>query len=99
MKIIYSKYTFEEVHNTRRSGYYWQASKEAAANYSSFGSSNHSTQLGAVYGSSDALYVSSNGNVYCDSQYLDLVAAPAFNLDLSKVEVVENQIVKIRLER
>ena len=38
MKIIYSKYTFEEVHNTRRSGYYWQASKEAAANYSSFGS-------------------------------------------------------------
>ncbi|MFR6456361.1 MAG: hypothetical protein ACLUPG_07470 [Roseburia faecis] len=43
MKIIYSKYTFEEVHNTRRSGYYWQASKEAAANYSSFGSSNHST--------------------------------------------------------
>lgn len=76
------------------SGYYWQALKAAAKNFSLFEAPNHSAWLGAVYGSTSAWYVSLNGNVYSDSQYFDLVIAPSFNLDLSKVEVVENQIIK-----
>lgn len=77
------------------SGDYWQALKKAAGNASSFGSPDYYAWLGTVYGSDDAWYVYSSGNVYGNySQNDDCVVAPAFNLDLSKVEVVENQITK-----
>ena len=77
------------------SGNYWQALKKTAENACSFGSPDYYAWLGTVYGSDDAWYVYSSGNVYGNySQNDDCVVAPAFNLDLSKVEVVENQITK-----
>ena len=75
------------------SGSYWQALKEAVKNYSSFGSPNSCAWFGAVDGSSYAWYVSSNGNVYNYYQDGDCVVAPAYNLDLSKVEVVGDEII------
>ncbi len=76
------------------SGNYCQALKTAATNYSSFGSPSSYAWLGTVNGSDGAWYVGSGGNVYDDSyQGNDFVVAPAFNLDLSKVEIVENEIV------
>ena len=81
-------------------GNYWQALKEAAGNARSFGATSDGAWLGAVDGSDDAWCVDSGGDVYYYYyQSYDFVVAPAFNLDLSKVKVVENQIVKIRLER
>ena len=74
------------------SGNYWRALKAAAANYSSFGSSNNNALLGTVYGN-NMWYVYSDGDVYYYGQSYDCVVAPAFNLDLSKVEVVGNEIV------
>ena len=75
------------------SGDYWQALKKAAGNASSFGSPNYCAWLGAVGGSDGAWYVSSNGNVYNYYQDSDCVVAPAYNLDLSKVEVVGDEII------
>ena len=76
------------------SGNYWKALKAAAENASSFGSPNNCAWLGTVYGGSSAWYVYSNGSVYCDNgQYNDYVVAPAFNLDLSKVEVAGDEII------
>ena len=81
------------------SGNYWQALKTAAENARSFWAT-YCAWLGTVDDSHNAWYVHSNGYVYSyGNQSSDFVVAPAFNLDLSKVEVVENQIVKIRLER
>lgn len=75
------------------SGDYWQALKKAAGNASSFGCPSYCAWLGAVGGSDDAWYVSSNGNVYNYYQDSDCVVAPAYNLDLSKVEVVGDEII------
>lgn len=77
------------------SGYYWQALKEAAANYSSFGAgSNFCAWLGTVNGSDYAWCVNSSGNVsYHYSQNGSCVVAPAFNLDKSKVTVSGNNIL------
>ena len=76
------------------SGSYWQALKEAVKNYSSFGCPNNCAWLGTVGGSGNAWHVNSNGNVYYYyDQGNDFVAAPAFNLDLSKVEVVGDEII------
>ncbi|MDY6245376.1 MAG: hypothetical protein SPL82_16130 [Lachnospiraceae bacterium] len=79
------------------SGNYWKALKAAAENASSFGSTGYGAWLGTADGSG-ALYVSSyaasNGYVY--SNYgldNDFVVAPAFNLDLSKVEIVGDEII------
>lgn len=72
---------------------YWQALKKAAGNASSFGCPSYCAWLGAVGGSDGAWYVSSNGNVYNYYQDSDCVVAPAFNLDLSKVEVVGDEII------
>ena len=76
------------------SGDYWQALKKAAGNASSFGSPNYCAWLGAVYGGGNAWCVHSGGNV-CDysGQGNDYVVAPVFNLDLSKVEIVDDEIV------
>ena len=82
------------------SGNYWKVLKGAAENAQSFGAASSIAWLGAVDGSYGAWCVDRFGHVYnINYQYVDYVVAPAFNLDLSKVEVVENQIVKIRLER
>ena len=75
------------------SGDYWQALKKAAGNASSFGCPNNYAWLGTVYGSDYAWCVGSSGNVYDYSQNSDFVVAPAFNLDLSKVEVVGDEII------
>ena len=76
------------------SGDYWQALKKAAGNASSFGSPNYCAWLGAVYGGNNAWYVYSHGYVYGNSgQGNDFVVAPAFNLDLSKVEVAGDEII------
>lgn len=76
------------------SGDYWQALKKAAGNASSFGSPSGCAWLGTVYGGSSAWCVDSNGNVYGNNgRNYDCVVAPAFNLDLSKVEVVGDEII------
>ena len=75
------------------SGDYWQALKKAAGNASSFGCPSYCAWLGAVGGSDGAWYVSSNGNVYNYYQDSDCVVAPAYNLDLSKVDVVGDEII------
>lgn len=75
------------------SGDYWQALKKAAGNASSFGCPYYYAWLGTVYGSDYAWCVGSSGNVYDYSQNSDYVVAPAFNLDLSKVEVVGDEII------
>ena len=72
---------------------YWQALKKAAGNASSFGCPNNYAWLGTVSGSDYAWCVGSSGNVYDYSQNSDYVVAPAFNLDLSKVEVVGDEII------
>ena len=72
---------------------YWQALKKAAGNASSFGCPNNYAWLGTVYGSDYAWCVGSSGNVYNYYQDSDCVVAPAYNLDLSKVEVVGDEII------
>ena len=76
------------------SGDYWQALKKAAGNASSFGSPSGCAWLGTVYGGNDAWCVGSYGSVYYyGDQSSDFVVAPAFNLDLSKVEVAGDEII------
>ena len=75
------------------SGDYWQALKKAAGNASSFGCPNGYAWLGTVYGGNGAWYVYSGGNVYGNNdQNNDFVVAPAFNLDLSKIIIVGDEI-------
>ena len=76
------------------SGNYWKALKAAAENASSFGSPSYYAWLGTGYGGSSAWCVGSDGNVCIGNvQSYDLVVAPAFNLDLSKVEVAGDEII------
>ena len=78
------------------SGYYWQALKAAAKNVSSFWSPVYNAWFGTVGGSGFAWCVCSNGNIYdydCSKQNNDFVVAPAFNIDLSKVEIVGDEII------
>ena len=75
------------------SGNYWQALEAAAGNACSFGSPDNYAWLGTVYGSGGAWYVNSNGGVSYNDQSDDYVVAPVFNLDLSKVEIVDDEIV------
>lgn len=74
------------------SGNYWQELKEAVANYSLFGASINYAWLGTDNGDG-ALCVHSYGNVYGNYQDYDFVIAPAYNLDLSKVEIEGDEIV------
>ena len=89
------------------SGNYWQALQEAANNFSSIGASCDIAWLGTADehsstkpvgsdGGDFAWYVNRDGNIYEYFQdYQEFVIAPAFNLDLSKVKVVDNKIVII----
>ncbi len=73
---------------------YWQALKEVAGNARSFGATSDGAWLGTVDGSDDAWCVDSGGDIYYYYyQSYDFVVAPAFNLDLSKVEVVGDEIM------
>ena len=62
-------------------------------NYSLFRASSSSAWLSTVYSNDYAQYVYSNGHVYGNLQNSDFVVAPAFNLDLSKVEIVGDEII------
>lgn len=74
------------------SGNYWQALKAAAENARSFWAA-YCAWLGTVDDSS-AWCIHLNGNVYYGSNQTNgFVVAPAFNLDLSKVEVAGDEIV------
>ena len=76
------------------SGNYWQALKKASENVRSFGSPNSYAWLGTVNGGNSAWCVNSGGNVYGNyGQDVDYVVAPAFNIDLSKVEIRDDKIV------
>lgn len=82
------------------SGYYWQALKMAANNAELFGFSycycNANAWLGTVNDSNSAWYVYQNGNVFSDYyQNYEGVVAPAFNLDLSKIEIRDDKIIII----
>ena len=73
---------------------YWTALKEAAMNYRSFGAASNGAWLGTVSGSGNPLCVDSNGGVYNGNpRSSGFVVAPAFNLDLSKVEIVGDEII------
>lgn len=76
-------------------GNYLQVLKKTAENARLFGSSNSCAWLGTVYDSNYVWYVYSNGNAYSsNNQHDKFVVAPAFNLDLSKVEIVGDKIIK-----
>ena len=76
------------------SGNYWAALKAVAENACSFGSPDNYAWLGTVDGTGGAWCVFSGGHVYYGGdQNHDFVVAPAFNLDLSKVEVAGDEIV------
>lgn len=75
------------------SGCYWTALKDAAANYSLFGATYDGVCLGTGGNYSNAWYVGRNGGVYGDYQHYDFVIAPSFNIDLSKVKIVGDEIV------
>lgn len=76
------------------SGNFWQALKEASMNYQSFEAADGNASLGTVNGSHNAWYVYSDGYVYNDgNQDYDFVVAPTFNLDLSKIEIVGDEIM------
>ena len=76
------------------SGDYWQALKKAVGNASSFGCPGSCAWLGTVGGGNNAWCVYSGGYVYNGGdQNYDFVVAPAFNLDLSKVEVAGDEII------
>lgn len=77
--------------NQPGSGCYWQALKTAVKNYSSFKDACRGAWLGAEKGGNNAWYVSSS-EVRHNMQFCDRVIAPAFNLDLSKVEVAGDEI-------
>ena len=76
------------------SGNYWKVLKGAAEKAQSFGATSSSAWLGAVDGSYGAWCVDRFGHVYnINYQYVDYVVAPAFNLDLSKVDIVGDEIM------
>lgn len=76
------------------SGYYWTELKAVAENTSAFGNASYSAWLGSAFGSYYAWFVSSDGSIYGYAQNVDFVIAPAFNLDLTKVEIAGNEIIK-----
>ena len=80
------------------SGNYWQVLRKVAENASSFGdaSLSNAAWLGSAYGSTYAWFVNMYGFVYYsnDQGISDYVVAPAFNLDLTKVEIKGDEIIK-----
>lgn len=80
------------------SGNYWAALKAVAENARQLGPGNNFVWLGTVDGGAHACCLHSSGSVHghesgCN-QNLYYVIAPAFNLDLSKVEIKGDEIIK-----
>lgn len=73
-------------------GYYWQALKTAAKYTRSFGTSHSGAWIGTYNGSYSAWYVNSSDIYNYDNQSYDFAVAPAFNLDLSKVAIRDDEI-------
>lgn len=74
--------------------YYWKTLKKAANHAHSFDTSNCSVWLGTVNCGNTAWYSYSSGYIYYGGdQNSDFVIAPAFNLDLSKIEVIGDKII------
>lgn len=78
------------------SGYYWQVLRKVAENACQFGFANNAAWLGSAYGSAYAWFVNMYGFIYYinDQGNYDFVVAPAFNLDLSKIEIKGDEIIK-----
>lgn len=78
------------------SGYYWTALREAVANYSSFGAPIGEVWFGTIDDSNYAFCVNLGDFCYFNSnnQWSSYMVAPTFNLDLSKVEIEGDEIVK-----
>lgn len=76
------------------SGNCWQALKKAAENVSQFGFPNYNVWLSTVFCSNYTWFINSDGNFYGSYQNNDFAIAPAFNLDLSKVEIAGDEIIK-----
>lgn len=80
------------------SGNYWAALKAVAENARQLGPGNNFVWLGTVDGGAHACCLHSSGSIHghesgCN-QNLYYVIAPAFNLDLSKVEIKGDEIIK-----
>lgn len=69
---------------------------KSAANYCSFGATDYYAWLGTFYGEYGAWCVDSGGYVINDDQNSSYVVAPAFNLDLSQIEV-EGSEIKVKV--
>ena len=75
-------------------GYFLQVLKEVAKNAVLLGAASNFAWIGVGHFTKYALAVSASGDVY--ENYLpcgDYAIAPAFNLDVSKVDVIGNEIV------
>lgn len=77
------------------SGNYWSALKTAATNYSSFGANKGYSWLGTVSSgySGSGECVTASGFIDDRAQSNLLVLAPAFNLDLTKVNIDSNNVI------
>lgn len=81
---------FEDINDNQL----WKdALARAASHGSSFGASSYCAWTGTYYGSSSAWIVHSNGDTYGSNQSHSYVVPAAFNLDLSKIEIVGDKIV------
>lgn len=75
-------------------GFYRDALQKAALNYSSFGASYSNAWIGTPYNDSYAWSIGSGGDFNRDNMsYSCVVVAPAFNVAMSKIEVVGDKIV------
>ena len=87
------------VSKDRCCGYYKAGIVEAAKNAGSLGASGSSAWLGAAYDSSLAWFVNSVGYFSYSFTSVSVVVAPCFDLDLSKVEIIDGEIIIIMGER
>lgn len=75
------------------SGYYWNALKIAASKYRTFGADYASAWLGNIRAVEYPWCVNENGYLASMKYSAMLIFAPAFNLDASKVKLVDNEII------
>lgn len=82
--------SFEDINDNQL----WKdALARAASRYSSFGAFGNYAWTSTCYGGNGAWIVNSNGVIYSGNQNYSYVVAPAFNLDLSKIEIMGDEIV------
>lgn len=89
------KFDFFKCGNSCSENYCQALNVAAAENSSSFWSASNFAWLGTVSGSRFAWYVYADGSIYYNYlQFEDFAIAPAFNLDLTKVEIKGDEIIK-----